>query len=65
MSYKPEFKVQGEWYDNAQRFETREEAESTARARFMFWTVPSDWRVSESTDPVNYRRRDGRDELVS
>jgi hypothetical protein len=55
MSWKPEFLVQGGWYDNAQRFETEAEAKASAYARFMVWTMPDDYRASESTDPVNYR----------
>ena len=55
MSFKPEFCVGGEWSQNAVRFATREEAERNAQALFMSWTVPSEWRVTESTDPVNYR----------
>jgi hypothetical protein len=54
MSFKPEFLCQGEWCDNAQRFATKEEAEASARSRFMRWTVPSDCRATESDDPVNY-----------
>ena len=65
MSYKPEFEVQGAWYDNAQRFATREEAEGSARARFAVWTQPSDWRAVESPDPVTYRRTDAGDEMLS
>ena len=55
MSFRPEFLVQGEWGSNAQRFATREEAQASADARFMRWTVPTDRRVTESSDPVNYR----------
>lgn len=61
MSWKPEFKVQGEWYDNAQRFETEQEAKDSALARFMNWTMPSDHRAVESDDPVNYVRSNGQD----
>lgn len=32
-SYKPEFLIDGTWYDNAIRFATREEAERNARDR--------------------------------
>ncbi len=60
QSYKPEFKVQGAWYDNAQRFATRDEAEASAQARFMVWTMPEACRATASTDPPTYRW-DGRD----
>lgn len=58
MSWKPVFKMPNDpnWYDNAQRFATKEEAEASARARFMVWTMPSEYGVQESDDPVNYRR---------
>jgi hypothetical protein len=64
VSYKPEFCVQGQWYDNAQRFATEAEAKASAHARFMVWTMPSDYRAAESPDPVNYRRVDGRDSSI-
>jgi hypothetical protein len=55
MSFKPEFKVDGVWYDNAQRFATRKEAEQSAHSRFIRWTMPTDWRVSEAGEPINYQ----------
>ncbi len=60
-SWKPEFLVQGEWCSNAQRFATSAEAWESAHTRFLVWTMPSDYRVSESDDPVNYHVVDGRD----
>lgn len=65
MSFKPEFFVQGGWYDNAQRFATIEEARESAYARFMVWTMAEDSRAVRSPDAVNYRRVDGRDELIA
>ena len=59
MSFKPEFCVGGNWYDNAERYATAEEAEGSASARFAVWTMPSLYRVTESPDPVNYHRTDG------
>jgi hypothetical protein len=61
MSWKPEFKVNGGWYGNAQRFATEQEAKESAHARFLVWTMPSDYRAAESDEPVNYKREDGRD----
>lgn len=55
MSWKPEFLVDGKWYDNAQRFATYQEALTSAARRFAVWTVPTDYRATESPDPVNYR----------
>lgn len=54
-------KCQGEWAGNALRFATHEEAAASALDLYSRWTVPSEWRVDESTDPVNYERREGRD----
>ena len=65
MSYKPEFEVQDKWYDNAQRFATHDEAEVSARARFSVWTMPSDWRVTESDDPVSYRHDENGSHLIT
>ena len=61
MSWKPEFKVDGEWYDNAQRFATEQEAKDSAYARYCVWTMPSGYRAVESSDPVNYVRTEGQD----
>ena len=70
MSYMPMFCVQGNWCGNAQRFATRGEAEESAKDRFMGYilitsetvvTTPSEWRVDESSDPVNFQRVNGTD----
>ena len=63
MSFKPGFKLPGEpdLCTNAQAFATYEEAEASAQARFMVWTMPTDYGVVESDEPVNYRRVNGRD----
>jgi hypothetical protein len=56
MSYKPVFVMDdGERASNAQRFKTEEEALLAAFARFRVWTMPVDYGVDESSDPVNYR----------
>jgi len=60
-SWKPEFKVGGDWCGNAQRFATEKEALATAMARFERWTIPSDYRATRSEDPVNYKRSNGQD----
>lgn len=61
MSFRPMMKCQGEWCGNDLRFSTRDEAERSAKDLYSRWTVPSEWRVDESPDPVNYERREGRD----
>lgn len=54
MSFRPEFLVSGEWGSNGERYDAREKAETSARRRFMVWTQPTDWRVTESPDPVTF-----------
>ena len=56
ISYKPEFCIDGIWYDNAVRFATHEEAEQNAREKFLVWTMPTAYRVSPSEDRPNYRQ---------
>ena len=64
MSFRPMVLVQGEWSGNALRFATKEEAEANAADVFRRWTSPTEYRVEESTDPVNYRWVDGKAERV-
>lgn len=64
MSYRPMFKCQGEWCGNEQRFASEEEARLSAADRFSRWTVPSDYRVEESEDPVNYRYDTDRGDVM-
>ena len=60
MSYRPMVYVQGEWAGNGLRFATREEAEQSAAGLAGRWMLVDDWRVDESSDPVNYALVDGR-----
>lgn len=64
MSFKPVIKTGSDpkFYDNAQRFATREEAELMAKDIFQRWLAAVDWGVEESDDPANYRLvdRDGQ-----
>ena len=60
-SWKPEFQVDGVWYDNAVRFATYPEAHLNASAKYMVWTVPTAYRVSASEDPPNYWTGNGHD----
>ena len=57
MNYKPGFKLRGEekLCTNAQVFATHDEAKASAHSRFMVWTMPEDYGVVETEDPVNYR----------
>ena len=65
MSYKPEVFVDNNWYNNAVAFATEEEAAISARDLFNRWLLCKDWRVVESTDPVNYQIVDGKMVTVS
>jgi hypothetical protein len=59
-SWKPEVMTDssGNWYGNALRFATREEAEANVYNLSMRWFAVRDIRVVESDDPVNYRWTD-------
>ena len=61
MSFKPTVSTDssGKFYDNALRFATKEEAEISARDLASRWLLVRDWRVEESTDPVNYQITNG------
>lgn len=50
----------GKFCGNGVRFATKEEAEISARDLASRWTLVTDWRVVESTDPVNYAIKDGQ-----
>ena len=60
MSYRPMVFVHGEWAGNGLRFATREEAERSAADLAARWLLVEDFRVDESSDPVNYAIVDGR-----
>lgn len=57
MSWKPVVKTGSDpkWYDNALRFETKEEALSNARDLAGRWMMVTAYDAHESEDPVNYR----------
>jgi hypothetical protein len=62
MSYAPQVVADssGNWAGNSLRFATREEALESVLGLSQRWTLVTDTRVVESTDPVNYRWIDGR-----
>ncbi len=60
MSYRPMVYVQGEWAGNGLRFATYQEAEQSAAGLAGRWFLVDDYRVDESSDPVNYALVDGR-----
>lgn len=62
MSWKPEVRVphDDKWYDNATRFETKEEAEAYARDLESRWTAVREARTVETKDPVTAAWVDGR-----
>jgi len=45
----------GKWAGNALRFATKAEAEANVHNLMMRWTLVTDTRVVETTDPINYR----------
>lgn len=62
MSYKPVFIFENnERCTNGQAFATKEEARLSAAARFQRWTMPLDYDVESSNEPVNYRYENGQD----
>lgn len=63
-SYKPIFYVDTVWCDNQQRFATHDEAKKSAASRFSRWTVPTNYGVAQSTDPVNTRWDDEEGDVM-
>lgn len=63
-SWKPEFCINGVWYDNAVRFATEKEAKDNAHDKFMVWSVPTDCRAVPSEDSPNYTYLEGRLEAI-
>jgi hypothetical protein len=62
MSFAPEVRTgrDPQFYGNALRFATREEAQANVEDLAMRWMLVVETRVAESTDPVNYRWVDGK-----
>jgi len=58
MSYKPEVFAEGEWYGNGLCFATFDEADRWGHDLLFRWFVPTDSRVVESDEPVNYKMVD-------
>jgi hypothetical protein len=56
QSWKPEVQADAtdQWYANALRFATKEEAEHSARDLASRWSAVRKWRVIESDDPVSH-----------
>ena len=63
-SFRPEVVADrsGKFCGNGLRFATEAEALESARNLAARWTLVTDYRATESPDPVNYRLVDG--ELV-
>jgi hypothetical protein len=55
---------ENKWLANGLVFATEKEAADNARDLLMRWTVPTDSRAAESTDPVNYSYVNGKLEAV-
>jgi hypothetical protein len=61
MSFRPMFHFDGgEVTGNSLYFATRAEAEASAYDKFQVWTLPHDWSVMETNDPVSHAYIDGR-----
>ena len=60
MSFKPEVKVQGNWYRNSLVFETMEEAEANAHDLHMRWMSTEDSRAVESDEPATHLWQHGQ-----
>lgn len=67
MSWKIQVQTDntGNWYGNALRFATKEEAQKSVADLMMRWSSVNETRVVESDDPVNYAWVDGHLEGVS
>ncbi len=61
MSFRPMIKTSGDsnFSGNALRFETKAEAEISAKDIYSRWMLAVEWGVEESDDPVNYKIVDG------
>ena len=57
MSWKPEVQTRGDekFYSNNLAFETKEEAEASAKDLFKRWMLATAWRAVESDQVVNYK----------
>ena len=56
-NYRPEISTDGgkSFGQNAQVFATKEEAETMAKDIFNRWMLATDYRASETTDPVTHK----------
>lgn len=65
-SYAPQVQTLNDsnFYGNALRFATKEEAEANVADLAVRWLLVVGTRVVESDDPVNYRWVDGKLEAV-
>lgn len=67
MSWKPEVTTTGDngkFSTNGLRFATEKEALASAKALMWRWMAVTDYRASESDDPVNYEHVDGQDVML-
>jgi hypothetical protein len=55
MAYKAEMQTRDGWYSNQVVLATEAEAKGYGLDLFHRWTTPSDWRVAETAEAVNYR----------
>lgn len=55
----------GKWSRNGLRFATKEEAEASAKELMMRWWAVTDTRATPTSDPVNYRFVNGKNESLT
>ena len=60
MSFKPQVFVDNEWCINGLVFETKAEAEYSAKDLFNRWLLCTDCRAIESDERPNYKIVDGQ-----
>ena len=60
MAYRPIFIFDnGEHVGNGEVYATRQEALTSAAARFLVWTMPKDYTAEHIDAPVNYKWENG------
>lgn len=65
MSFKPEVFVEGKWSQNGLVFATHDEAKAYAQDLYCRWTLCTNHRAVESSEPVNYKFVDGKLEYIA
>ena len=64
MSFKPEVQVNGEWSNNTLCFATNLEALGYARDLYSRWTLTTNYRAIEGSEPVTHKWKEDTRELT-